>query len=367
MKIIYNKENVYKEALKAPLSKKEDNNSLESKIAEDNFLIEDIFSDDKFYNFRRFCRNNKYKLLEDLNKNVLKEFESIKGVGRGKIETIILRLEEIYSDKQYIKDKFYYFKSIDFSNENQEIVHVFWQDKYNRFKDFCKKNGVKYIGEIDNLLLQDFKNTKGVGEAKIENIVKILKSHAVEDKKNDFFDTGKLYDFVKDLSLVRVCRIFKVECDVSDILIKDIEGKKIKDISCLKTENLEKLLKELNSLKSPKDILEDFKNSSSDRTKSILLLRYYENRTLQDIANNYGLTRERVRQIISIAINNLNSLMITENFISSIKIYGEAENYIDYNKFKKLLGEDNTYIINILVKEEIIIKFYKELGRIYFK
>ena len=163
MKIIYNKENVYKEALKAPLSKKEDN-SLKNETIEDNFLIEDIFFHNKFYNFRRFCRNNKYKLLKDLNKNVLKEFENIKGVGRGKIDAIILRLEEVYSDKQYIKDKFYYFKNIDFSNENQEIVHVFWQDKYNRFKDFCRKHKVKYIGEIDDLLLQDFKILRALGK-----------------------------------------------------------------------------------------------------------------------------------------------------------------------------------------------------------
>lgn len=366
MKISYNKENVYKEALKAPLSKKEDN-SFKNKVIEDKFPIEDIFSEDKFYNFRRFCRNNKYKLLEDLDKNVLKEFENIKGVGRGKIEAIILRLEEVYSNKQYIKDKFYYFKNMDFSNENQEIVHVFWQDKYNRFKEFCRKNKVRYIGEIDNLLLEDFKNTKGVGEAKIENIVRVLKSHAVEDKNNDFFDTGKLYKIVKDLSLAKVCKIFNLQCENNDILIKDIEGKEIKDITCLKRSDLEKLLKELNSLKSPKDILEDFKNSSTDRTKTILLLRYYENKTLQEIANNYGLTRERVRQVISIAITNLNSLMITQNFIGSIKIYGKAENYMDYNKFIELLGKDNNYIINILVKEEVIIKFHKEIGKIYFK
>lgn len=366
MKISYNKENVYKEALKAPLSKKEDN-SFKNKIIEDKFSIEDIFSDDKFYNFRRFCRNNKYKLLEDLDKNVLKEFENIKGVGRGKIEAIILRLEEVYSNKQYIKDKFYYFKNMDFSNENQEIVHVFWQDKYNRFKEFCKKNKVRYIGEIDNILLQDFKNTKGVGEAKIENIVRVLKSHAIEDKNNDFFDIGKLYQIVKDLPLGEVCKIFNIECSSNNVLIKDIKGKEIKDIPYLKKNDLEKLLKELNSLKSPKEILENFKNSSSDRTKDILVLRYYENKTLQDIANNYGLTRERVRQVISMAINNLNSLMITQNFIGAIKIYGKVKNYIDYNKFIELLGKDNKYIINILVKEEVIIKFHKEVEKIYLK
>ena len=77
MKTIYNNKESYKKALEVPLSKK---NNSENKInkeinkKEDMFFIDDIFADDKFYNFRRFCRINKYKVLGDLNRYVIKQF-----------------------------------------------------------------------------------------------------------------------------------------------------------------------------------------------------------------------------------------------------------------------------------------------------
>ena len=56
---------------------------------------------------------------------------------------------------------------------------------------------------------------------------------------------------------------------------------------------------------------------------------------MQDIANKYGITRERVRQIIFIAINNLKSMIIIENFVPSIKIYTSDINNINYDEARK--------------------------------
>ena len=180
MKTIYNNKDSYKKALEVPLSKE---NSIKNKInkkdvglinEEDKFFIDDIFTGDKFYNFRRFCRINKYEVLGSLNKDVIKKFESTKGVGVGKIDAIIRKLENVYSDKDYILNKFYYFNNANFFNENQEIIHVFWQDKYNKFKEFCKENAIRYIGEIDSNVLSKFKNIKGVGEGKVQDILDVL-------------------------------------------------------------------------------------------------------------------------------------------------------------------------------------------------
>ena len=359
MKTIYNNKESYKKALEVPLSKK---NNSENKInkeinkKEDMFFIDDIFADDKFYNFRRFCRINKYKVLDDLNRDVIKQFESTKGVGVGKIDAILSKLKEIYLDREYVLNKFYHFNNVNISNANQEIIYVFWQDKYNKFKEFCKENSIKYIGQIDNNLLFKFKNIKGVGEGKVRDIVSILECYAVDNVNGNYevFDVKDIYPFVKDLSLANLCNIFEIENNENNVLIKDIQGKNLEDIKNINKDNLKKLLRKINLLKSPNTIIENFQMSLDDRTKNILFLRYHKYKTLQDIANKYGITRERVRQIIFIAINNLKSMIIIENFVPSIKIYTGDINHINYDKFIKIVGKDKSHIINILIKEEII-------------
>lgn len=371
MKTIYNNKNSYKEALKVPLSNE---NNLANKTSnknrhfinkEDELFIDDIFTGDKFYNFRRFCRINKYKLLGSLDKDVIKQFESTKGVGIGKIDAIIHKLENVYSDKEYILNKFCHFNNVNFSNENQEIIHVFWQDKYNKFREFCKKNKINYIGEIDNNVLAKFKNIKGIGQGKVQDIINVLTTYAVENSyENDgVFNSGRIYNFVNDLSLAKLGNIFQIKNNLDNILIKDIEGKNVNEIKGISKHDLKRLMKKLNLLKTPKEIIENFEISLSDRTKDILFLRYYKSKTLQDIANKYDLTRERVRQIISIAINSLNSIIITEDFTASIKIYIGYTDYIDYDEFINAIGKDKIYIANILIKEEVI-KYSKELKKI---
>lgn len=376
MKTIYNKEQSYKEALKAPLFdnnlknyNRQKNEGLTKNIhdKEDKFLIDDVFIEDKFYNFRRFCRINKYKELRDLNKNVIEEFKTVRGVGKGKVESVLKRLENIYSDKNYINDKFYNLSNLNFFNKDQEIIHVFWQIKYSKFREFCDKKNIKYIGEINNNVLKEFKNIRGVGEGKINDIVNTLKSYEIKNsyENNDVFTVGSIYRSIKDLSVEKLFEIFNIKCSVKDILVKELEGKNIKDIDINK-EELKKLLIKINSLKSPKEIIKDFEMSADERIKDILYLRYYKNKTLQDIANKYNLTRERVRQLIIMAINNLKSILVTEDFNISVRIYNNYKECIDYKSIINMIGKDRSYIINILIKEEIV-SFYKEIGIIYFK
>ena len=145
-------------------------------------------------------------------------------------------------------------------------------------------------------------------------------------KNNEENDTSKTYKTL--YSYRNQCGIWAIKTYVTKKYKQNNNKKKIKITHSINYSdddlNLESLLPD-NSQKSPIEILidrEKYSNMStdiknlldmsniSDKQKNYIKLYYYENMTLEQIGNNYGVTREAVRQSIKSAIKKIKEICV---------------------------------------------------------
>jgi RNA polymerase sigma factor (sigma-70 family) len=145
-------------------------------------------------------------------------------------------------------------------------------------------------------------------------------------KNNEDNDTSKTYKTL--YSYRNQCGIWAIKTYVTKKYKQNNNKKKIKITHSINYSDddisLESLLPD-NSQKNPIEILIDKEKHSnmsvdiknlldmaniSDKQKNYIRLYYYENMTLEQVGNNYGVTREAVRQSIKSAIKKIKEICV---------------------------------------------------------
>lgn len=322
------------------------------KIAKTNIRF--YFAPRKYKMFKDFCKEKNINDINEINKKVLLEFKNTKGVGEKRFNDVKLKLAQ--QQIQYFENNQLTFPALDikrlFSSQNK------------LFKEFCEDNGITTINEINMDVLKQFRNKRGVGEKKFNDIkLKIgelalfnaeMKEEINADKKR--FKVAKLkFELIKDLKLDYVLEVFNIGYSVDyELKIRDIADKTFIEIEelGLPIEYLKILIREIESFVMPQELM-DYLNFS-DRAEKIFKLRYGDDYTLEEIGNEFDLSRERARQILSNkVIKKFNNEYTIQNIKRGLRLKFPNKNKFSVQNLITYLGQENIALINLLVSDKV--------------
>jgi RNA polymerase sigma factor (sigma-70 family) len=334
-------------------SKRVDN--VKVKLAEAALLknsIDLIFSSRKYKLFRDYCQKNNIKEIKDLNLVFIKNFKTKKGIGKGKIEDLYLKLFQI----MLIKLK------VNAADEFLKYLNVILEESdYEQFKKIYNNYNPRKARIITKTELDITQN-------KIEEIVDGYLTKFNSSDSNLFILKDNIKDIVKELKLSFLLDIYNIENNISEkIQLKEIMTGDIDEINKLEIE-LEKLIllfNKLNELENPIDL---FKNLNLDsRSKEIFKLRYGEDKTLEEIAEVYNLTRERIRQILKFKIEtHFSSADIQNKIIRYFQIISNNKNSINGETISQVLGENSSVYLSFFQDNISDFNYFEPFNIYYF-
>ncbi|MFW5794871.1 MAG: sigma factor-like helix-turn-helix DNA-binding protein [Bacillota bacterium] len=380
-------------------------------------IINLIFNENKFNSFKKYCFKQDIYLIEELNNDFVNNYSRIDGIGNKRVDNVKVKLAEAAVLKN-------------------SIDTIFSSRKYKLFRDYCQKNNIKEIEDLNLVFIQNFSNKKGIGESKIKDLYlklfqimlielkikeadEFLKYLKVILKQTDFKEFNKIYndynpikadeisekefefenkiireitdgfltkfnssntnlfslkpeirELTKEIKLSFLLKLFDIKLEKefsNEIVIKDIISSNINEINKLniEIEDLILLFNQLNKLKNPLDLFEDLK--LKPRSKEIFNLRYGKEKTLKEIAVNYDLTRERVRQILKFKIEDyFSSADIQNKVIRYFKIISKNNNLIKAEKAADVLGENSNSYLSFFQDNISNFHYFKPFDVYYF-
>ena len=193
---------------------------------------------------------------------------------------------------------------------------------------------------------------QGVGQKRYLDIINRLEEFSIRLKEAELskFEVGEIYEYVKDLKISDVVIPLKIEdTHFSDTNTKlsELVGKRLDELKHISdTSYLTELSNELSRLQIPKDSLLNFKSQLKDNQQSVLKMRVFEEKTLEEVGQKLKVTRERVRQIESNMKQKINVLFSSERLNESLILISGNLKYITSRELLGILGEENKDIIN---------------------
>lgn len=315
--------------------------NIEDIEVKNKYLINDIFNESIYNSFCEYCKKNKLRFIDDLenfNFNNLIYEKCYIGVKKLKI------IKERYSD--IIKNIENSFINTNVSIEDDKIEKVFYENKFNLFRCYCKKNNLIYMKNLNGFNFRELLSIKSFGAGKVELIIEKW----MEFIKKYNINVGSVSEdiLLKDLLIENLNenqQIYeniinlKVHNDFKDLDIKFIEKKGIEEkyILFFKSNNIIKIgeLVNKNIVLINKNKKETFcilagklkffeismKSNLSNGLDILKQNKRYEiykkriafNQTLEKIGEEENLTRERIRQIAN-KINKKFIYYFTRNF-----------------------------------------------------
>lgn len=334
--------------------------------------IDEVFSDNLFRSFRRFCELNSIVTVYDVTSEHLAEYGKGRGVGVGRVEMVQKRLNHIRTlqEKPPVSlqaggEQL----AVSLNAAHLEIKTLFAEGKYQLFRSFCEKKGIETIGDIKTLDLDEFAKQPMVGRKKVEEVRHTLSfySDSVESAPQ-VFESGEVFDSIKELEVQALLYLYSFQShSQSKLKVKDIEGK---DLASLKDEFEPHLLQSLSGLlikqKSPKGIADSLKTVVSERDYEILFHRFGKGETLEEVGSQFGVTRERIRQVAKKTVKKVAGHIRRQHFSKIVRVLSSSEAFISGEELLKLLGEENQFLISLLKQENLIFNYYKNLDLFFF-
>lgn len=319
------------------------------------------------------------KSILEFKKLITKSIKNIDKVDYTKIE--INKNEEINRYIKYLIE------------ENNKYMYMFKYIKIDKIlpdntktdKLILKRFENDEIISIYDLLYYDMeiiKDIRGVGVKKFNDVIKKIKEKIDKEKlkfdemqKGMFFLKGWKFESFKDCKIKEVHTMLYGDdiqkyVDINDIYIYELQGI---EYSCFDDYNivfyLNKLLMDLNEVTNINAILKkSLPSNISKRDKKIMYQRIINEKTLEKVGSNFGLSRERVRQIEK-RILNIYTLNLKRNkFCLSLKLNFNNKKFFYIKDFIDLLDKENHYIINIIMSGGISnLNYYELLERVYLE
>lgn len=231
---------------------------------------------------------------------------------------------------------------VEISNFQKEIVleEANENDEYSQeFKEFIEELEKDYseiiflsqkiVDEIHLIFLQE-KNSSNLSTKDSEFLIKILSIENIrENFKNNILENIKLYDFGCSLDMIINSVPLKIDKLRDDLLIELLEERKIEILDTNKY---------IINKPSIKDVLKKYlENKKLDEISYDVLCGRFQGKTLSELADMLGKTRERIRQIEVKSIDKIKNISVRED-----KYCYLYENYdISEEDFNIAFKEDN--------------------------
>lgn len=313
--------------------------------------IGSLFSGDDLRSFRQYCHKNKIYKFNELTLDFIEQFEHEKKI-RGKS---ISKTMDIFN--QINKQFYYLFTRIDILIEKLQK---------NSFKQFLEEFDIDYLGFLNEFYESESKNKKedNYPFEKVENIIIEKLSHLEDGKFKQLILSIKehsYFEYIENLTLLKIKNMIAPTLEIEGI-------EEVTLIECFNDIQYEELLKSLlNELDKVPEISGVFENilaQLTDRELEVLELR--QTKTLQEVGEYLGVTRERVRQIQKKALR----ILFEKEKLTYLDFYiyhytNERSQIITVDNFMNYYTlDESTYakLLHIIFDNKKTIKYIKELN-----
>ncbi|MGX6443565.1 TerD family protein [Neobacillus sp. K501] len=336
--------------------------------------IVQLFEDNKYKIFRRFCERKQLMFIADITPDVLEKFKRTPGVGIGKVRAVDERLEEfqrlgehLLPDQSQPLDP--EAPAIELTNKyagDKEISQLFYENGYNKFRNFCEDKGVKIVGQLKQKHIDEFTRSPGIGRKKVQDVLELLVTYA--KSAADFipakFEAGELFESIKKWHVSSLLKLFGYQTiSNSSLKLEDIQGK---DFEIFEGEwdvrSLIEFSNKLNSLKHPKTLAEGIPAVIKEQEMAVIQGRFVKKWTLEETGQSLGVTRERVRQIEAKAIQKIFNYLKFNQFRLIVKLLSHAQILIPEDEVLDLIGEENSYLLEVLKDKKSIFAYFDKMG-----
>lgn len=227
--------------------------------------------------------------------------------------------------KDIINDKVYENRNI----ENIGMPYV--------CSELLKKNGIKYLFDLLNADYSLFFGSNGLGKNKFSAIMESLLKY-LNDKRNEFDLETAILNFLKKKEEGASLETINAEINYEDVALTIeslIKTNKIKIINGKYFYHYD--YSELQSF-------EDYLNTLKDSREKQMVIEKYSGKTLEEISRDFGLTRERVRQLISKFFTRKINFSTNKLLFKEDKYKYIYENYsLTKTEFIRIFNDANTY------------------------
>jgi molybdopterin converting factor small subunit len=328
--------------------------------------IIDVFSENIFRSLRRYCEKNHIQIVSEISEKNLDEYGRLPGVGIARMKEVKKRINEHLSLKIEINES----KAEELIDqvELKKIITIFKENKFNLFKEFCARNNIKLLGEITNKRLEEFASFKGVGPQKVMEVKTKLIQYIKTDKSPALFESGEIYDLIKEKELNELLFLYSFENYYSTkYKLEDIEGIDLYELADeLNPDHLLELSKRLNKQKLPAEIISKLETKFTERDFKIIHFRYELGQSLEEVGKHIGVTRERVRQIAKGFLKKTSVHLKRERFSTIVCLLAQSKSYITKQEFIQIVGSRYEWLFNMLKQENLIFKYYKKMDIFFF-
>lgn len=324
----------------------------ENKHSEINKIkLENIFVDNEFNIFLRYCKDNNIVYIEDLNEFDFDELYKVRGLGKSKVSKII----SIYNK---LKDE-------DLLNKINEDSLIKIEDVFNekKFVTYCKDNNMIYIEDLNGFDTTKLYEIKGLGKLKMNKIISICKGlpnvNLIEEEKisiNKSFYKSNVSALI--LLGIKKGTINNLKKQLNISKLQDLQNYKLSELNFLKGNGETKNNKLVNAIlllqKEPNEIYIDIFNNIKENPNFEIYKLRCKKITLKQIANQKGCTRERIRQI-------------NEKIESLLRAYFDLFNYyfIEFFKDKECITDDD--ILSLFNEHDNLVYIKNAIKNDYFK
>lgn len=330
--------------------------------------INEVFHETIFRFFRIFCSEHAIESIFDILGQHLLDYKNTKGVGENRVMAVEERLnaelahhqaESVFAEEESSL-------SIGLHAVNLKIEEIFIERKYTTFRQYCESRGIATLGQITSEQLYEYSSQPKVGKKKFEDVMKVLGFYT--DNKSvgtdNVFQSGEIFEAIKGIQVQAFFYNYGFQTkSISRLTIKEIEGK---ELSMLREEFEPQLLMSLSQLlmkqKTPDTIISNMKLDLPDRDYSIIEHRFGMGKTLEEIGKQFGITRERVRQIAKKAIDKMAAYLNRQHFPEIVKILSPHEAFITEDQLVEIVGSQFSFIVDLLKQENILLEYYDRLG-----
>jgi stress response protein SCP2 len=338
-----------------------------------SITILQLFEDNKYKIFRRFCERKQLTFVSDITPDILEKFKRTPGVGSGKVRAVEDRLDELnrlgvhlhlLPDQSPDPEA----PAVELTNKyagEKEISQLFYENGFNKFRNFCEEKEIKTVGQLKQKHIDAFTSSPGIGRKKVQDVLELLVTYAkTADAIPLKFETGELFDSIKEMQVSSLLKLFDFQMiSNSSVKLEDIQGKNFEDFEGeFDVRALIEFSNKLSSLKLPKTLVDGIPEVIKEQEMSVIQGRFVNKWTLEETGQSLGVTRERVRQVEAKGINKIFNYLRINQFSLIVKLLSNSQFLIPEREVLGLFGEDNSYLIEVLKDKNSIFTYFDKMG-----
>lgn len=235
-----------------------------------------------------------------------------------------------------------------------KIEEIYLENKYFLFVNYCHSKGIEYMSDLEGFNFSDLSGVRGIGKGKIEDIISRYEQYDsgnfgnnIESEKREKKIEKTIFNFINEqLEDIDIDFLTGLGIKLKVVAMLISNGyKKLGDIEGISTKTLLHIVGDRNFVKF-EGIEDELKKTLFEIFDDVLFAQSKEDfcidikracgYTLQELGNEYGLTRERIRQKIAKFNSNLDSFMK-----HIVALFMSPKNYITVQELLDIYDNDD--------------------------